>query len=160
MISFILYYIFSIFLGQVFQYYCDINFSFSLDIFLIILIFNSLNFVFNIGLISSILHGFIMEYFNGLPLGFFVFSYVLIFYLLEKVKLIVPKSMFSITIFFIFSKFVIWFVAMTFADFIDLKGFNYLIFDFNIVINIVFLNFLYPILNYCTRNLYTIKEEY
>ncbi|AHH12744.1 Rod shape-determining protein mreD [Borrelia hermsii YBT] len=160
MISFILYYIVSIFWGQIFQYYCDISFSFSIDIFLIILIFNSLNFVFNVGLISSILHGLIMEYFNGLPLGFFVFNYVLIFYLLAKVKMIVPKSMFSIALFFIFSKFVIWFVAMTFADFIDLKGFNYSIFDLNLVINIVFLNFLYPILNYCTKSLSTIKEEY
>ncbi|WP_024653334.1 hypothetical protein [Borrelia persica] len=160
MISFIFYYIISVLLGQVFQYYCDINFSFSIDIFLIILIFNSLNFVFNVGLISSILHGFIMEYFNGLPLGFFVFSYVLIFYLLYKIKMVVPKSMFSITMFFIFAKFVIWFVAMIFSDFIDLKGFNYSIFNINLIINIVFLNFLYPILNYFTRSLHTIREEY
>ncbi|AHH08683.1 rod shape-determining protein MreD [Borrelia anserina] len=160
MISFILYYIASVFLGQVFQYYCDISFSFSIDIFLIILIFNSLNFVFNVGLMSSILHGLIMEYFNGMPLGFFVFNYVLIFYLLEKAKMIVPKSMFSITVFFVFAKFIIWFVAMIVADFIDLKGFNYSIFDINLLINIVFLNFLYPILSYCTRSLYTIKEEY
>ncbi|AHH10911.1 rod shape-determining protein MreD [Borrelia coriaceae] len=160
MISFIFYYIVSIFFGQIFQYYCDINFSFSIDIFLIILIFNSLNFVFNVGLLSSILHGFIMEYFNGLPLGFFVFSYVLIFYLLEKIKMVIPKSMFSITLFFLFAKFIIWFVAMSCADFIDLKGFNYAIFDFNIVINIVFLNFLYPILNYFTKGFDTIKEEY
>ncbi|AGT27661.1 rod shape-determining protein MreD [Borrelia miyamotoi] len=160
MISFILYYVISVFLGQIFQYYCDVSFSFSIDIFLIILIFNSLNFVFNLGLVSSILHGFIMEYFNGLPLGFFVFSYVFIFYLLGKVKMVVPNSMFSITVFFIFSKFIIWFVAMVFSDFIDLKGFNYSIFDLNLMLNIVFLNFLYPILGYCTKNFYTIREEY
>ena len=160
MISFVLYYIISIFLGQVFQYYCDVSLSFSIDIFLIILIFNSLNFIFNLGLISSILHGFIMEYFNGLPLGFFVFNYVLIFYLLEKAKKVVPKSMLSITVFFIFSKFIIWFVAMVFSDFINLKEFNYSIFNFNLILNIVFLNFLYSILSYCTKNFYTIKEEY
>ncbi|AYE36565.1 rod shape-determining protein MreD [Borrelia turcica IST7] len=160
MISFVLYYIISVFLGQIFQYYFAVNFSFSIDIFLIILIFNSLNFIFNVGLISSILHGFIMEYFTGLPLGFFVFSYVLIFYILGKIKILIPKSMLSMTIFFVLSKFIIWFVAMTFSDFVDLKGFNYEIFNLNLIVNIVFINFLYPILSYFTRNLYTFREEY
>ncbi|QMU99465.1 rod shape-determining protein MreD [Borrelia sp. A-FGy1] len=160
MISFVIYYITSIFLGQIFQYYFSVNFSFSIDIFLIILIFNSLNFIFNVGLISSILHGFIMDYFTGLPLGFFVFSYVLVFYILGKIKILIPKSMLSMTMFFVLSKFIIWFVAMTFSDFIDLKGFNYEIFNLNLIVNIVFINFLYPILSYFTRNLYIFREEY
>ncbi|UER67862.1 rod shape-determining protein MreD [Borrelia sp. BU AG58] len=160
MISFVLYYISSVLLGQVFQYYFAVNFSFSIDIFLIILIFNSLNFVFNVSLFSSVLHGLIMDYFTGLPLGFFVFNYVLIFYILGKIKILVPKSMLSITLFFVFSKFIICFVAMVLSDFVDLKGFNYEIFNLNIVVNIVFINFLYPILSYFTRNLYAFREEY
>ncbi|AWG43069.1 rod shape-determining protein MreD [Candidatus Borreliella tachyglossi] len=160
MISFVLYYISSVILGQIFQYYFAVNFSFSVDIFLILLIFNSLNCVFNVGLISSILHGFIMDYFTGLPLGFFVFSYVLIFYVFGKIKFILPKRMLSMTMFFILSKFIIWFVAMSFADFVDLKGFNYTIFNLNLIVNIIFINFLYPILSYFTRNLYAFREEY
>ena len=74
-------------------------------------------------------------------LVFFVFSYVLIFYILGKIKILVPKSMLSMTIFFVLSKFMIWFVAMTFSDFVDLKGFNYEIFNLNLIVNIVFINF-------------------
>ncbi len=51
------------------------------------------------GLLSGILYGLLMDYFTGLPLGFFVFGYTLIFYFNNKIKLLMPKNMLSMTIF-------------------------------------------------------------
>lgn len=56
------------------------------------------------GLLSGILYGLLMDYFTGLPLGFFVFGYTLIFYFNNKIKLLMPKNMLSMTIFFVFAK--------------------------------------------------------
>nr|WP_267585853.1 rod shape-determining protein MreD [Borreliella afzelii] len=124
MAAFFLYFISSAFLGKIFQHYFATYFYFSIDIFLIFLVFNSLNFIFNVGLLSSISYGLLMDYFTGLPLGFFVFGYTIIFY------------------------------------FIDLKSFNYSIFNLDLVVNIMFINFLYPIQNYFTKNFHSFKEDY
>ncbi len=132
---------------------------FSIDIFNF-LVFNSLNFIFNVGLLSGILYGLLMDYFTGLPLGFFVFGYTLIFYFNNKIKLLMPKNMLSMTIFFVFAKVILWFLAIIFYDFIDLKSFNYSIFNLDLVVNIMFINFLYPIQNYFTRSFYSFKEDY
>ncbi len=128
--------------------------------FLIFLVFNSLNFIFNVGLLSSILYGLLMDYFTGLPLGFFVFGYTIIFYFNNKIKLFMPKNMLSMTIFFILSKIILWFLAIVFYDFVDLKSFNYSIFNLDLIVNIMSINFLYPIQNYFTRNFYSFKEDY
>ncbi|WP_215821298.1 rod shape-determining protein MreD [Borreliella bavariensis] len=160
MVAFFTYFISSAFLGNIFQYYFATYFYFSIDIFLIFLVFNSLNFIFNVGLLSSILYGLLMDYFTGLPLGFFVFGYTLIFYFNNKIKLLMPKNMLSMTIFFVFAKVILWFLAIIFYDFIDLKSFNYSIFNLDLVVNIMFINFLYPIQNYFTRSFYSFKEDY
>ncbi|AJA90501.1 membrane protein [Borreliella chilensis] len=160
MASFFTYFISSAFLGKIFQHYFATYFYFSIDIFLIFLVFNSLNFIFNVGLLSSIFYGLLMDYFTGLPLGFFVFGYTLILYFIVKIKLLMPKNMLSITIFFILSKITIWFLAVLFCDFVDLKSFNYSIFNLDLVVNIMFINFLYPIQNYFTKNFYSFKEDY
>ncbi len=112
------------------------------------------------GLLSGILYGLLMDYFTGLPLGFFVFGYTLIFYFNNKIKLLMPKNMLSMTIFFVFAKVILWFLAIIFYDFIDLKSFNYSIFNLDLVVNIMFINFLYPIQNYFTRSFYSFKEDY
>ncbi|WPM05626.1 rod shape-determining protein MreD [Borreliella sinica] len=160
MVAFFTYFISSAFLGIISQHYFATYFYFSIDIFLIFLVFNSLNFIFNVGLLSGILYGLLMDYFTGLPLGFFVFGYTLIFYFNNKIKLLMPKNMLSVTIFFILSKIILWFLAVIFYDFVDLKSFNYSVFNLDLVVNIMFINFLYPIQSYFTRNFYAFKEDY
>ncbi|WNY66137.1 rod shape-determining protein MreD [Borreliella andersonii] len=160
MAAFSTYFIFSAFLGKIFQHYFATYFYFSIDIFLIFLVFNSLNFIFNVGLLSSILYGLLMDYFTGLPLGFFVFGYTIIFYFNNKMKLFMPKNMLSMTIFFILSKAILWFLAIVFYDVVDLKSFNYSIFNLDLVVNLMFINFLYPIQNYFTKSFYSFKEDY